>query len=470
MIRLIVGLGNPGPEYEDTRHNAGFWWVDRAVRQLGGSLQADRAYHGLVARVNRPAGPVWLLQPMTYMNLSGKSVAPLARFFKIAPEEILVVHDELDLPPGQMKLKQGGGNGGHNGLKDIQAQLGSPNFWRLRLGIGHPGVKAEVAAYVLRKPPAVERLSIDHTVDESLRCLELMLDGAMDKAMMKIHAKPPRPSRPASPGWHRRDATVPSALLLNTARPSGHPCWPHCAAAVHGRPGHGLPLRPDLPADALRRRQGGRCAAGPSPAEVQAAQARGGHPPMGRWHDRRPAGPEKPGTARQAGRGARKKSPHRRRRRQNPPRQSAPAAPSRLCVMPARSVTPRPAAPAGPRPAARPWPPMRPCRPAARPPRPTPPGNRCRPARPPAAAEQPSGRRARGRRAWACSASYLRCSCSRVSTWAGLTGMHSTGQTCTHWGSPKWPTHSVQRAGRSHRPSRPSRWPGWGIRVRRRRS
>ncbi len=200
MIRLIVGLGNPGPEYEDTRHNAGFGWVDRAARQLGASLQPDKAYHGLVARVNRPSGPIWLLQPLTYMNLSGKAVAPLARFFKIAPEEILVVHDELDLPPGQMKLKQGGGNGGHNGLKDIQAQLGSPNFWRLRLGIGHPGVKAEVAAYVLRKPPAAERLSIDHTVDESLQCLDWMLDGAMDKAMMKIHAKPPRPKPPRPAG------------------------------------------------------------------------------------------------------------------------------------------------------------------------------------------------------------------------------------------------------------------------------
>jgi PTH1 family peptidyl-tRNA hydrolase len=201
MIRLIVGLGNPGPEYEDTRHNAGFWWVDLAARSLGAALQVDRAYHGLTARVNRPESdhsPLWLLQPMTYMNLSGKSVAPLARFFKIAPAEILVVHDELDLPPGEMKLKQGGGNGGHNGLKDIQAQLGSPDFWRLRLGIGHPGVKNEVAAYVLRKPPQSERELINRTVDESLKALGLMLDGAMDKAMMKIHAKPPRP-KPAPP-------------------------------------------------------------------------------------------------------------------------------------------------------------------------------------------------------------------------------------------------------------------------------
>lgn len=202
MIRLIVGLGNPGPEYEATRHNAGFWWVDGAARQLKVSLSPDRAYHGLVARMNRPqeqGGPVWLLQPMTYMNLSGKSVAPLARFFKIAPNEILVVHDELDLPPGQMKLKQGGGNGGHNGLKDIQAQLGTGDYWRLRLGIGHPGIKAEVANYVLRKPPADEREAIERNVDDSLKLLDLMLAGEMERAIMKLHAKPARPKPPRPP-------------------------------------------------------------------------------------------------------------------------------------------------------------------------------------------------------------------------------------------------------------------------------
>lgn len=199
MIRLIVGLGNPGPEYEHTRHNAGFWWVDAAARQLGGSLVFDRSYHGLVARVNPPKaphGPVWLLQPMTFMNLSGKSVAPLARFFKIEPAQILVVHDELDLLPGQMKIKQGGGAAGHNGLKDILAQLGSPDFWRLRLGIGHPGQRAEVANYVLRKPPLDERLAVDKCITDSLTALPLLLDGAMDRAMMKIHAKPPRPKPP----------------------------------------------------------------------------------------------------------------------------------------------------------------------------------------------------------------------------------------------------------------------------------
>jgi PTH1 family peptidyl-tRNA hydrolase len=193
MIRLIVGLGNPGPEYEHTRHNAGFWWVEAATQKLGGTLVFDRNYHGLVARINRPEGPIWLLQPMTFMNLSGKAVAPLARFFKIAPAEVLVIHDELDLAPGQLKLKQGGGAAGHNGLKDILAQLGSPDFWRLRIGIGHPGNRAEVANWVLRKPPLEDRLLINKCVDDSLQALPELTDGAMDKAMMKIHARPQRP-------------------------------------------------------------------------------------------------------------------------------------------------------------------------------------------------------------------------------------------------------------------------------------
>ncbi|MBI5259289.1 MAG: aminoacyl-tRNA hydrolase [Burkholderiales bacterium] len=199
MIRLLVGLGNPGPEYEATRHNAGFWWVDAAAQVLGARLAFDRSYHGLVARVNRADGPVWLLQPQTYMNLSGKSVAALARFFKIEPEQILVIHDELDLLPGQMKLKQGGGAAGHNGLKDILAQLGSPAFWRLRIGIGHPGDRAEVANWVLRKPAPEHREAIQKCIAQSIDALPLLLDGPMDRAMMKIHAKPQRLKPPAPP-------------------------------------------------------------------------------------------------------------------------------------------------------------------------------------------------------------------------------------------------------------------------------
>jgi PTH1 family peptidyl-tRNA hydrolase len=196
MIKLIVGLGNPGPEYEATRHNAGFWWVDEAARLLKVHWVPERAYFGLVARFNRPEGPLWLLQPQTFMNLSGKSVAALARFFKIEPQSILVVHDELDVPPGQMKLKQGGGHGGHNGLRDINAQLGSPDYWRLRLGIGHPGVKTEVVDYVLRKPPSDQRELIEKCILQSMAALDLLLAGEMNQAVMKLHAKPPRPKPP----------------------------------------------------------------------------------------------------------------------------------------------------------------------------------------------------------------------------------------------------------------------------------
>jgi len=196
MIRLLVGLGNPGPEYEATRHNAGFWFVDEVARALKVSLQPERSYFGLAARANSVNGPLWLLEPMTYMNLSGKAVAALARFFKIEPNEILVAHDELDLMPGQVKVKLGGSHAGHNGLKDIHAQLGSADYWRLRLGIGHPGVKAEVINYVLRKPAPEQREAIENGITLSLGALDLLLAGEMERAMMKIHAKPPRPKPP----------------------------------------------------------------------------------------------------------------------------------------------------------------------------------------------------------------------------------------------------------------------------------
>ena len=193
-IRLLAGLGNPGPEYEATRHNAGFWWIDAVAAQLGARLSFDRGYQGLVARVNLAGRePLWLVEPQTFMNLSGKSVAALARFFKIAPDEILVAHDELDLLPGQVKLKQGGSHAGHNGLKDIVAQLGSADFWRLRLGIGHPGVRDEVIDYVLKKPSQADREAIATSTARTLDALDLLLAGEMERAMMKIHAKPPRP-------------------------------------------------------------------------------------------------------------------------------------------------------------------------------------------------------------------------------------------------------------------------------------
>lgn len=205
MIRLFVGLGNPGPEYDSTRHNAGFWWIDALADKLGARLVPERSYQGLAARVNlsnAASGPVWLLQPMTFMNRSGASVAPLARFFKIEPSQILVVHDELDLQPGQAKLKMGGSSGGHNGIKDITGLLGTPDYWRLRLGIGHPGVKAEVVNYVLKKPSPEHRLAIDKAIEQSLAASEALIGGAMDKALQLIHAQPPRPKSP-------RPATLP---------------------------------------------------------------------------------------------------------------------------------------------------------------------------------------------------------------------------------------------------------------------
>ncbi len=196
MIRLFVGLGNPGPEYEATRHNAGFWWLDALASQLGTRLVSDRAYQGHVARMAGPQGPVWLLKPMTFMNRSGLSVATLARFFKIEPAQVLVVHDELDLEPGQAKLKFGGSAAGHNGLKDIHALLGTPDYWRLRLGIGHPGDRAEVVNYVLKKPSAEHRELIAKTVERTLKASDLLMAGTMDAALTLIHAQPPRPKPP----------------------------------------------------------------------------------------------------------------------------------------------------------------------------------------------------------------------------------------------------------------------------------
>ena len=206
MIKLFVGLGNPGPEYESTRHNAGFWWLDAVARQLKVNLVMDKGYHGLVARTTVNGQTVWLLAPQTYMNLSGKAVGALARFFKVAPEEILVVHDELDVPPGEAKLKKGGGHAGHNGLRDIHAQLGTGDYWRLRLGVGHPGDKNDVANWVLKKPSPDHRIAIEQAIDRSVRALPELLAGDMTKATMLIHtSKPPRPKPPRQD----KPATVP---------------------------------------------------------------------------------------------------------------------------------------------------------------------------------------------------------------------------------------------------------------------
>lgn len=189
-VQLIVGLGNPGPEYDQTRHNAGALFVERVAESQRVNLSVDRKYFGLVGKFNHQGREVRLLIPTTYMNRSGQSVAALANFFKIKPEEILVAHDELDMPPGVAKLKQGGGHGGHNGLRDIIAQLGNQNnFHRLRLGIGHPGHASLVSGYVLGRAPRSEQDLLDTSIDFALDVLPEILAGDWTVAMRKLHSQ-----------------------------------------------------------------------------------------------------------------------------------------------------------------------------------------------------------------------------------------------------------------------------------------
>ncbi|SUA35657.1 peptidyl-tRNA hydrolase [Neisseria zoodegmatis] len=187
-IKLIVGLGNPGAEYTHTRHNAGFWLIDELAWAWNARLKEEKKFFGEVARVTRPEGEIWLLKPNTFMNRSGQAVAALASFYKIKPEEILVVHDELDIPCGRIRFKLGGGNGGHNGLKDIQARLGTPGFYRLRLGIDHPGDRNLVVGYVLNKPSAEDRQAIDDAIAKSIQGLPLVLSGQWEEATRFLHS------------------------------------------------------------------------------------------------------------------------------------------------------------------------------------------------------------------------------------------------------------------------------------------
>ncbi|WP_198263684.1 aminoacyl-tRNA hydrolase [sulfur-oxidizing endosymbiont of Gigantopelta aegis] len=187
-IQMIVGLGNPGNEYEKTRHNVGFWFIDQLLNKYNLTLKTEAKFFGEVAKFNSPSGNVWLLKPTTFMNRSGQAISKLAQFYKIKPEQILVVHDELDLSPGNVKLKQGGGHGGHNGLRDTIAQLGK-NFYRLRLGIGHPGSKEQVVGFVLGKAPQSERILIESALEKSMDSIELILCGDMQKAMNQLHSK-----------------------------------------------------------------------------------------------------------------------------------------------------------------------------------------------------------------------------------------------------------------------------------------
>ncbi len=211
MIRLVVGLGNPGKEHERTRHNAGFWLVERLASSSGVALRKDVKFKALVGRLGAGAvgSSTFLLLPQTYMNVSGQPVQMLAGFFKIKPEEILVVHDELDFEPGTAKLKQGGGIAGHNGLRDISQRLGTHDYWRLRLGVGKPPAGTEGADYVLQKPSAADRAAIDAVIEKALSVLPLCFSGDLQGAMLKLHTEEKKPEPKPEP---KKEAEKPGLL------------------------------------------------------------------------------------------------------------------------------------------------------------------------------------------------------------------------------------------------------------------
>ena len=188
-IKLIVGLGNPGPKYSETRHNAGFWFVEDLASQYRSRFLPEKKFHGEVARINLEGKDIWLLKPETYMNRSGLSVVSLAAFYKIAPENILVAHDEIDLKAGTARLKSGGGHGGHNGLRDIISQLGTKDFQRLRIGVDHPGSKDLVVDYVLKRPDSKDRQAIEDSINDALRVMPKVAAGEWEKAMHQLHTK-----------------------------------------------------------------------------------------------------------------------------------------------------------------------------------------------------------------------------------------------------------------------------------------
>lgn len=201
-IKLIVGLGNPGKKYQGTRHNAGFWLVEQLAAQHKLTLRKEARFHALAGRLDTASGQAWLLLPQTWMNESGSAVAALAQFHKIGPDEILVVHDELDLPPGGAKIKQGGGHAGHNGLRDIIEKLGTQDFWRLRIGIGHPrdiaASEQEVADFVLHPPRKEEQELIEAAIERGIAVFDLILADKMAAAMHRLHTKPKPPTSGAA--------------------------------------------------------------------------------------------------------------------------------------------------------------------------------------------------------------------------------------------------------------------------------
>lgn len=186
-IQCVVGLGNPGAKYADTRHNAGFWFVDALARVCGGTFHGEKKFSGDVARISTQGGDCWLLKPATFMNHSGRAVAALCNFYRILPASLLVAYDELDLAPGVARLKTGGGHGGHNGMRDICAALGSRDFHRLRIGIGHPGHKEAVVGHVLARPGKADQQAIDDAIAAALNQWDLIAAGDIQRAMNALH-------------------------------------------------------------------------------------------------------------------------------------------------------------------------------------------------------------------------------------------------------------------------------------------
>ena len=188
-LKVIVGLGNPGPKYTETRHNAGFWFIDEVAHKYSATLRPEKKFHGEVAKISLEGKEIWLLKPDTFMNRSGLSVQSLMSFYRITAEQLLVAHDEIDLPPGTAKLKTGGGHGGHNGLRDIISQLGTNDFHRLRIGVGHPGSKDQVVDYVLHNASLDDRILIDRDIDDAVSVMPELVSGALEQAMQKLHSK-----------------------------------------------------------------------------------------------------------------------------------------------------------------------------------------------------------------------------------------------------------------------------------------
>ncbi|WP_020145975.1 aminoacyl-tRNA hydrolase [Thioalkalivibrio sp. ALJ15] len=197
-IRLIVGLGNPGPRYAETRHNAGFWFVDALARRHSTEFRSEGRFDGEAARLTLPEGDCWLFKPMSFMNKSGLPVRKCADFYRIAPEEILVVHDELDLDPGVARLKMGGGHGGHNGLRDLHRHMGGPNYARLRLGIGHPGHRDDVVPFVLDRPGRDDARAIEDAIDAALDQVPALIAGRWDEAVRNLHGGGSKAARATS--------------------------------------------------------------------------------------------------------------------------------------------------------------------------------------------------------------------------------------------------------------------------------